>query len=70
MSERIIRRPEVRKLTGYGNTSIYEMVKKGEFPRPISLGARAVGWLESEVDAWIQQRVSASRKDGGNNASA
>jgi prophage regulatory protein len=39
----------------------YALLKEGQFPRPINLGARAVGWLESEIDAWIADRVQASR---------
>ena len=33
----------------------------GSFPQPIRLGARAVGWIESEVDAWIREQIAASR---------
>jgi len=38
------------------------MISKGEFPKPISLGARAVGWIEQEVTDWIEQRIQQSRK--------
>jgi len=47
---KIIRLPEVIKLTGISRSSIYELVKKRKFPRQINLGARAVGWVESEVE--------------------
>jgi len=39
----------------------YDLISKNQFPKPIFLGARAVGWLESEIDAWIAERVKASR---------
>ena len=38
-----------------------ERVADGNFPQPIRLGARAVGWIESEVDAWIRDQIAASR---------
>jgi len=58
---RILRLPQVRTATGLSRSSIYAKVKEGSFPRYISLGARSVGWLESEVQAWIDERVKASR---------
>lgn len=50
---RIIRRKEVTKKTGLGPSSIYDKMQKGKFPEPVSLGLRAVGWLESDIDDWI-----------------
>ncbi|WP_295997175.1 AlpA family transcriptional regulator [Rugamonas sp.] len=60
--EVILRLPRVKERTGFGRASIYAGVKNGTFPAPIKLGERAVGWLASSVDAWIQSRVQASRK--------
>ena len=60
--ERILRLKTVMGRTGLTRSMAYAMVKDGLFPSPINLGARAVGWLESEVDAWIASRVEASRK--------
>jgi prophage regulatory protein len=42
-------------------SSIYDRIGQGTFPSSISLGDRAVGWLESEIDTWIAQRVTESR---------
>lgn len=53
---RLLRMQEVRGKTGLGRTSIYAMIKDGLFPAPKRLGARAVAWLQSDVDAWIQSR--------------
>lgn len=56
--ERLIRLPEVKHQTGLGKTSIYEGIKAGTFPAPVSLqGTRSVAWIESEITAWQQQRV-------------
>lgn len=58
----ILRRKQVEARTGLRRSTIYERVAEGEFPAPINLGARAVGWLESEISAWIAARVAQSRK--------
>lgn len=62
MTYTILRLPQVKIRVGLSRSSIYLAVSQGKFPRPVSLGARAVGWLESEVDAWLSQRVELSRK--------
>lgn len=59
---RIIRLPEVIRLTGLKRSSIYAAVQAGTFPPQIPLGERAVGWDESEVEDWIGQRISEARK--------
>ena len=61
MSSIIQRLPHVKERTGLGRSSIYSGVKAGSFPRPVSLGARAVGWLESDITAWIESRPLAPR---------
>lgn len=57
MSDLILRLPQVRVRVGLSRSSIYAAVAEGRFPKPIRLGARAAGWLESEVTAWVQGRV-------------
>lgn len=52
----------VCKKTGFAKPTIFLKVRKGEFPKPIKLGARATGWLESDIDDWISERVAASRQ--------
>lgn len=59
--ERILRLSEVKTRTGLSRSTIYQSLKQGDFPKHISLGARCVGWLESEIDAWILERISQSR---------
>ena len=62
MTHTILRLPQVKIRVGLSRSSIYLAVSQGKFPRPVSLGARAVGWLEAEVDTWLAQRVELSRK--------
>lgn len=60
---RFLRLPEVLARTGLSRSTIYVRLEQGRFPRPVSLGGRAVGWIESEVDEWIRERIAASRSD-------
>jgi prophage regulatory protein len=48
--------------TGLSRSTIYLRVSQGTFPKPVSLGGRAVGWLETEVQEWLQRQIEASRK--------
>ena len=52
----ILRRPAVERATGLGRSAIYDMVAKGLFPKPVRLTAKAVGWLERDIAAWIESR--------------
>ncbi|MEI7670316.1 MAG: AlpA family transcriptional regulator [Pseudomonadota bacterium] len=63
--KRFIKLPETEKRTGYKRASIYKKIKEGKFPSPYPLGDRAVGWLESDIDNWIEERINASRINGG-----
>ncbi len=58
----ILRRREVEARTGLSRSTIYLRIASRTFPTPITLGGRAVGWLEQEIEAWLQQQVAASRK--------
>lgn len=57
IADRILRLPELKYRIGLSGSHIYAMVSKGTFPHQIKLGPRAAGWLESEVDQWIEQRI-------------
>lgn len=61
---RIIRWPEVHERVGYCRSNIYYLIQSGDFPSPIKLGSRAVGWLESDVENWIESRIEQSRSGG------
>lgn len=56
---RLLRRPEVERLTGLKTSAIYAAMKAGTFPRPLPIGMNAVAWISVEVEAWIAQRVLA-----------
>lgn len=62
VSEKFLRLIEVQRRVPYSRSTIYLKVSRGEFPHPISLGARAVGWLESDIDEWMAQRIDRSRE--------
>lgn len=53
---RVMRRPDVLEATGLSTSTIYEMMAAGEFPKPIRLGKRAVGWPESVIREWLETR--------------
>jgi prophage regulatory protein len=55
---RVIRLPAVEALTGIRKTKIYDLMKDGQFPKPIALSLRARGWLEDEVLDWITERAA------------
>ena len=57
----ILRRPQVETRTGLSRSTLYQYIQDDLFPRPVSLGARAVGWLGSDVNAWIAARAKAVR---------
>ena len=65
MYQTVLRLALVIKRTGLSRSSIYSAVKQGTFPAQISLGPRAVGWLESSIDDWIQSRIELSSKVEG-----
>ena len=57
----ILRRDAVERKTGLSRSSIYAKVAEGTFPRQINLGSRAVGWVESEIDGWLEQILAGRR---------
>lgn len=54
---RILKLKEVMNRTALGRSTLYHLLKNSCFPKPVPLGPRAVGWLESEVEGWIIGRV-------------
>jgi prophage regulatory protein len=58
----ILRLPAVITRTGLSRSGIYAKVRTGEFPKPISIGIRSIGWIDSEIQQWIADRVKASRE--------
>ncbi|WP_372880291.1 helix-turn-helix transcriptional regulator [Psychromonas sp.] len=56
---RLIKLQEVIHTTGLGRSSIYKFMEEGEFPKSISLGARTIAWQQSDIQEWIQKKISA-----------
>lgn len=59
MVQNILRRDEVERATGLPRSTIYDKIAKGEFPAPIKLSERSVGWLEQEILDWQKSRIDA-----------
>jgi prophage regulatory protein len=60
-TSRILRLPDVINRTLLRRTMIYQLEALGDFPTKLKLGCRAVGWVESEVDAWLKARANSRR---------
>ena len=65
MTHMILRLPAVKARTGLSRSTIYLRIAEGSFPRPVSLGARAVGWIDAEVEAWLAGQIEQSRGTQG-----
>lgn len=61
----IIRRKQVEARTGLARSTIYSRMAEGTFPKPVNIGPRAVGWVESEVTDWLNTQVEKSRGQRG-----
>jgi prophage regulatory protein len=61
MKHRILRLPEVKTSTGLSRSTIYLRMAEGTFPRQIPLGRRTVGWLEGEVQEWLDRQIQLAR---------
>jgi len=57
----ILRLPQVCKVTGLGRSMIYQLEAEQRFPHRVRIGLRAVGWVESEVQAWLASRIERNR---------
>jgi prophage regulatory protein len=58
MAKRILKLSEVEARVGLKKTTIYKSVQAGTFPAPIALGGKARGWVDSEIDQWIEERIA------------
>jgi prophage regulatory protein len=59
----IVRLPDVKRSTGLSRSTIYLRIAQGIFPKPVSMGGHAVGWLEADIQQWLQRRIEASRSE-------
>lgn len=64
----ILRLPDVEARCAVNRRTLYYWIERGLFPRPINLGPRTVGWLDRDIEAWINEKAQASRAiaDGAN----
>ena len=56
MADKHLRRRAVKEMTGLSRSTIYDLMAKGDFPRPVRLTSKAVAWPESAVADWLAQR--------------
>jgi len=61
LQHKFLRLPQVKSTTGLSKSSIYARISEGTFPKQISLGPRLVVWVESDIQNWITEQVSAAR---------
>lgn len=61
MSQNLIRLSDVQRRTGYSKAWIYRLISNGKFPESVKIGSRAIAFVESEIDEWINQRIAESR---------
>jgi len=59
MPIRLLKRQQVEEITTLSRSSIYDMIKRGVFPKPIKIGERAVAWREADIIAWLDARMAA-----------
>lgn len=63
MPQTLIRLPEVQRRTGYSKAWIYRLMSQKRFPTSVKIGTRAIAFVESEIDEWINTRIEESRKE-------
>ena len=56
-----LRLPQVKSVTGLSKSTIYARIAEGTFPKQIALGPRLVVWVESDIQKWITEQISAAR---------
>ncbi|AEF47191.1 phage transcriptional regulator, AlpA [Serratia sp. AS12] len=63
MNQSLIRLPDVQRRTGYSKAWIYRLMSEGKFPASVKIGTRAIAFVESEVDEWVNQRIIEARRE-------
>lgn len=61
VTEKHLRRPAVEAATGLSRSTLYDMMDRGDFPRPVRVGRRAVAWPESAIQKWLADRPTADK---------
>ena len=60
--DRVLRWREVRDRVALSRSTVWRMIRNGTFPPPVPLGAQSVGWISSEIDAWLASRAALRRQ--------
>jgi prophage regulatory protein len=68
MGHSILRLPELKERIGLSRSTIYRRISENTFPKPVALGGRAVGWIESEIDHWLDHQIETSRTNSAGRA--
>jgi len=58
---KFLRLADVKVITGLSRSSLYQMMRKGQFPPSISIGSRAIAWTDAAIQEWIESRINASK---------
>ncbi len=59
---KILRLPEVLERTGLSRSMLYKLMDQGMFPASVKIGMRATGWVDQEIDEWIETRIMERKK--------
>lgn len=65
MTHRFLRLSVIKNITGLSRSTIYMRIAEKRFPKPIKLGDRAIAWLESDINTWMEQQIKSSQHKGG-----
>jgi prophage regulatory protein len=63
--QKIMRKPDIHQATGLSDSTVRRLEMEGRFPRRVKLSSQAVGWIEGEVQNWIEQKASERVENGG-----
>ena len=68
VNDRLLRRRQVEEITGLSRSSIYRLMRNGDFPVPVRVGPSAVRWKASDISAWLESRPLATGEFDSTNA--
>jgi prophage regulatory protein len=63
MPTKLLRLPQVLERVPFCRATIYQLMRKGEFPKQVKMGERSAGWVESEIEAWVVEAIKKSRAE-------
>ncbi|MGR7435062.1 helix-turn-helix transcriptional regulator [Klebsiella aerogenes] len=62
LSDKMVDMVFITEFTGLSDKWFYKLIQEGQFPKPIKMG-RSSRWLKSEIESWVQQRITDSRRE-------